>query len=120
MAKASRQIPADLADQLEEEICQVLVHPSRRQILRTLTAGDQKMSTIQLESFTGASCPLPCTSYHARRLEEVDLIAQVGSEATNGTLTHHYSSLIGGNALLLAVLKATEASDKKHLAPAAT
>jgi Helix-turn-helix domain len=117
MENQPREIPAELARQLEEEICRALAHPCRRQILRALTAEDQGMSTVQLDPLTGASYSLSCTSYHARRLEEAELIAQVGSEGAEGTLTHCYSSLIGGNGLLLAVLEATEASDQNHPAP---
>lgn len=119
MEQQPQEIPAKLVNQLEEEIRRVLGHPCRRQILRTLAAEGKKMSTVQLESFTGASCSLSRTAYHARLLEEADLIAQVDSAAAEGTLTLFYSSLISDNRLLLAVLQATEASDQEHLAPAA-
>jgi Helix-turn-helix domain len=119
MGHQPQQIPVELADQLEEGICGALGHPYRRQILRTLSAAGQKMSTIQLEASTGPSCPLSCTAYHARQLEEADLVAQVGSEAAEGTLTLFYSSLIGDDRLVHAVLQATEISDQQHLAPAA-
>lgn len=118
MGKQPPEIPAELADQLDTETRRALAHPSRRQILRTLTTAGQRMSTAQLEAFTGASCTLSCTSYHARRLEEAHLIAKVDSEAAESTLTVYFSSLIGGNRLLLAVLQATKASDQEHLAPA--
>jgi hypothetical protein len=119
MGQRPQEIPAKLADQLERGVHRVLAHPSRRQILRALSAEGQRMSTVQLGAFTGASCSPSCTAYHARLLEDTDLIAQVGSEAAEGKLTFFYSSLIGGDPLLLAVLQATRSSDHEHLALAA-
>lgn len=120
MGKQSQEIPAELADQLEERIRQVLAHPGRRQILRTLNRATQRMSAVELGLTIGASCPLSSTVYHARRLEEVGLTVGVDAKAAKGSPTHYYSSLIGDNRLLLAVLQATEDADHEHLAPAAT
>jgi hypothetical protein len=69
------------------------------------------MSIVQLEPFTCASCSFASTSYHAKRLEESHLIAQVGLEAAEDTLTPYYMSLIDDNRPVLRVLQATEASD---------
>jgi len=83
-----------------------------------LTGAQSEMSAVELDLTTGPFCSLSCTAYHARQLKEAGLATWVDGEGAAASSTYRYSSLIGDNRSVLAVLQATEKSDREHLTAA--
>jgi len=92
------------------ELLQVLNHPLRRRILRTLHEAGEARSPRELSR--AFRVPLTNLSYHVRVLREKGAIALTDRQPVRGSAEHFYFSVLPGNKLAIQLLESTEPEDR--------
>lgn len=110
-AEPNRQL-VDQPDRVanHRELLQVLTHPLRRHILRTLHEAGEARSPRELSRELCA--PLGNLSYHVRVMREKGAIALTDRRAVRGSAEHFYSSVVPDHELAIQVLESTKREDR--------
>jgi len=90
-----------------------LNHPTRRMILRKLSANGAEESPSQMAKFD--QWALPTVSHHARTLCDIGVLRLTRSSGKEGWEQRFYASNVAGNVLVQTILSETEDEDTKLL-----
>jgi DNA-binding transcriptional ArsR family regulator len=87
-----------------------VVHPLRREILRTLHEAEEARSPRELA--LALDCGLSSASYHVRVLADTHILALTDAMSARGSTEHFYASAVEDDGWLQLVLIATQGRDR--------
>ena len=107
-----RRLPLELAELLTPPLEHALNHPLRRGLLRALNRSDHPRAAAELVDDCLPTTNVTLLNYHAAVLERCDLLRVIENDVAGEGFGRRYASGVAEDVQIIAVLSATEASDR--------